>query len=64
MSDQSLPYDWERNGNTLWVACPNCDWNFPISSSLAENNKVNCFCPSCETQFRPGDTAAASKQAP
>ena len=58
MAGGALPYDWERDGNTLWVACPSCAWTLPITSSMAENNKVDCFCPACETEFNPRDNLA------
>ncbi len=58
MSDRPLPYDWERDGNTLWVACPSCAWTFPITSSMAESDKVDCFCPACETEFSPRENRA------
>ena len=45
------PYSWSQDGNTLWEACPRCEFEFPVTVALAERPDVPRRCPSCQAEF-------------
>lgn len=46
------PYDWHRDGNTLWETCPGCGFEFPVTIALAERADVPRRCPGCQAEFK------------
>jgi hypothetical protein len=45
------PYNWHRDGNTLWETCPGCEFEFPVTVALAERPDVARRCPTCQIEF-------------
>lgn len=47
-----VPYDWQRDGNCLWATCPECEFQFPITLTLAERLDVLRCCPRCHNDIK------------
>lgn len=43
--------DWEKQGNTAWVACPECQFWYPADSQLIAQRTCDLVCPKCAHAF-------------
>lgn len=41
----------EKQGNTAWLACPDCATHFPVSLELLRSTAIECHCPACHREF-------------
>ena len=45
----------EKQGNTSWVRCPDCEEWFPVSNALLDARDIPMHCPSCHHEFAGAD---------
>ncbi len=51
------PPRWEKQGNTIWVACRSCNGWFPVEGGLLADGSIALKCPHCADMFLPPDAA-------
>jgi len=47
----AIALGWEKVGNVIWMACPDCAGWFHISQRLASADEA-LVCPFCQSSFR------------
>ena len=54
----------EKQGNTSWVQCPDCQTWFPVSIALLDSPDVSMHCPGCHREFAAGEAGRIVRAGP